>query len=151
VQKEIVVYLTFQTTISNYKKQKRKFKFSSFSLYQILLKYTEHKSCKVKYRDMTCHQNVQQNHNLIPANNSSENRSHDSSVGIVLGYRLDDQGSKVRFPADSGSFLFTTASRMAMGLTQSPIQGVPGALSLGIKQPRCEADHSPPSSAEVKQ
>jgi len=27
---------------------------------------------------------------------------------------------------------------------------VPGALSLGIKQPRHEADHSHPSSAEVK-
>jgi hypothetical protein len=27
---------------------------------------------------------------------------------------------------------------------------VPEALSLGVKQPGCEADHSPPSSAEVK-
>jgi hypothetical protein len=27
---------------------------------------------------------------------------------------------------------------------------VPGSLSLEIKWPRCEADHSPPSSAEVK-
>jgi hypothetical protein len=27
---------------------------------------------------------------------------------------------------------------------------VPGALSLGVKRPGCEADHSPPSSAEVK-
>jgi hypothetical protein len=31
-----------------------------------------------------------------------------------------------------------------------PIQWVPGALSLGIKQPVREADHSPTSSAEVK-
>jgi hypothetical protein len=31
-----------------------------------------------------------------------------------------------------------------------PIQWVPGALSLKVKQPGCEADHSPPSSAEVK-
>jgi hypothetical protein len=28
--------------------------------------------------------------------------------------------------------------------------GYQGALSLGVKQPGCEADHSPPSSAEVK-
>jgi len=34
--------------------------------------------------------------------------------------------------------------------TQPPIQQVSGALSLGLKQPRYEADHSPPSEAEVK-
>jgi hypothetical protein len=48
-------------------------------------------------------------------------------------------------------FLFTTASRTALGPTQPPIQWVPGALSLGIKRPGCEADHSPPSNAEVKE
>jgi hypothetical protein len=31
-----------------------------------------------------------------------------------------------------------------------PIQWVPGALSMGVKQPVREADHSPPTSAEVK-
>jgi hypothetical protein len=50
-----------------------------------------------------------------------------------------------------GIFLFTTASRTAMGPTHPPIQWVPGALSLGIKRPGREADHSPPSSAEVKE
>jgi hypothetical protein len=30
-----------------------------------------------------------------------------------------------------------------------PIQWVPGALSLGVKRPGREADHSPPPSAEV--
>jgi hypothetical protein len=50
-----------------------------------------------------------------------------------------------------GIFLFTTAmSRTALGLTQPPIQWVSGALSLGVKRPWREADHSPPSSAEVK-
>jgi hypothetical protein len=50
------------------------------------------------------------------------------------------------------TFLFTTASRTALGPTQPPIQWVPGAISLeGVKQPRREADHSPPSSAEVKE
>jgi hypothetical protein len=38
----------------------------------------------------------------------------------------------------------------AVGPTQSPIQWVPGALSWGVKWPGREADHSPPSSAEVK-
>jgi hypothetical protein len=34
---------------------------------------------------------------------------------------------------------------------QFPIQWVPGALSLGVKRPGREADHSAPSSAEVKE
>jgi hypothetical protein len=29
--------------------------------------------------------------------------SRDSSVGIALGYRLDDRGSRVRFPAGAGN------------------------------------------------
>jgi hypothetical protein len=50
-----------------------------------------------------------------------------------------------------GILLFTTASRMALGPTQPPIQWVPGSLSLGVKRPGREAYHSPPSSAEVKE
>jgi hypothetical protein len=49
-----------------------------------------------------------------------------------------------------GIFLFA-ASRMALGPTQLPIQWVPGALCLGVKWPGREADHSPPSSAEIKE
>jgi hypothetical protein len=30
--------------------------------------------------------------------------SHDSSVGIALGYGLDDRSSRVRFPAWAGKF-----------------------------------------------
>jgi hypothetical protein len=41
-------------------------------------------------------------------------------------------------------------SRLALGPTQPPAQCVLGALSLGVKQPIHEADHPPPSSAEVK-
>jgi hypothetical protein len=33
-----------------------------------------------------------------------ENQSSDSSVGTALGYRLDDRGSRVRFPAGAGKF-----------------------------------------------
>jgi hypothetical protein len=44
----------------------------------------------------------------------------------------------------------TTASRTALGPTQPSIQWVTGALPLGTKRPGREADHSPPSSAEVK-
>jgi hypothetical protein len=49
-----------------------------------------------------------------------------------------------------GIFLFTTASRTAVGPTQPPIQWVTGVLSLGIKWPGREADHSLPSNAELK-
>jgi len=68
-----------------------------------------------------------------------------------LGCWLDDRCSGVRFPTEAGGiFLFTTASRMAPGPTQPPIQSVPGALSLRVKRPGREVDHSPPSSDKVK-
>jgi hypothetical protein len=50
-----------------------------------------------------------------------------------------------------GIFLFTTVSRLALGTTQPSIQWVPGALFLEVKWLGCEADHSPSSSAEVKE
>jgi hypothetical protein len=46
--------------------------------------------------------------------------------------------------------VFTTASRPALGPTQLPILWVPGVLSLGLKRPVREADHSLPPSAEIK-
>jgi hypothetical protein len=67
---------------------------------------------------------------------------------VALGYGLDDRGFESR--EGLGIFLFTTAFRMALGTTQPPIQCVLGSLSVGIKGQRREADHSPLSSAEVK-
>jgi hypothetical protein len=49
------------------------------------------------------------------------------------------------------TFCFDTASRPALEPTQPPIQWVQRALSLRVKQPGHEADHSPPYSAEVKE
>jgi hypothetical protein len=74
-------------------------------------------------------------------------KSRDSSVGIALGYGVLGFDSR----RGLGSFLFTTLSKTALGPTQPPIQWVPGALFLGDKRPRREADHSPPSSVEVKE
>jgi hypothetical protein len=50
-----------------------------------------------------------------------------------------------------GIFLFTNAFRTALGPTQLHVQWVPGALSLGVKLPGRDADHSAPSNAEVKE
>jgi hypothetical protein len=63
-----------------------------------------------------------------------------------MGYRLDDWESQKQLEI----FLFTTTFRSALGPTQPPIQWVQGVLSLGLKWPGCEADHSPPSSDKVK-
>jgi hypothetical protein len=53
-------------------------------------------------------------------------------------------------PGRVKNFLFSTSSRPTLGSTQPPIQWVPGALSLEVKQSGLEAEHSPPTSAEVK-
>jgi hypothetical protein len=66
---------------------------------------------------------------------------HIRILHTLLTYGLDDWGSRVRFPTGAGIFLFTTASRTALGPTQPPIQWLPGALSLGVKRPGREADH----------
>jgi hypothetical protein len=52
--------------------------------------------------------------------------------------------------SDLYKFLYT-ASRTVLGFIQPLIQWVTGALSLGVKRPWREADHSLPSSAEVKE
>jgi hypothetical protein len=72
--------------------------------------------------------------------------SRDSSA---LGYGLNDRVFESRQGLES--FLSTTASRPALGPTQSPIQWLSGAVSLGIERPESDAEHSPPSSAEVKE
>jgi hypothetical protein len=42
------------------------------------------------------------------------------------------------------------SSRLALESTKPPVQWVPGALSPGVKRTGREADHSPPTSDEVK-
>jgi hypothetical protein len=74
-----------------------------------------------------------------------------SSVGTALGYGLDDRGSSVRFLAGAGNYSLHHRVQNGLGPIQPPIQWVPGALSLVVKRPGSEVDHSPPSSAEVKE
>jgi hypothetical protein len=47
--------------------------------------------------------------------------------------------------------LIRTVSRTDLGPIQPPIQSVPWVLSLIVKRSGCEADHSHPYSAEVKE
>jgi hypothetical protein len=60
-------------------------------------------------------------------------------------------------PYKMGNFLtslatvsFSRRTLFPLRPTQPPVQWVPGALSLGVKRPGRGTDHSPPSSAEVK-
>jgi hypothetical protein len=48
------------------------------------------------------------------------------------------------------NFHFSTASRPVLGPKQLPIEWVQGAHSSGVKRPGREADHSAPTSANVK-
>jgi hypothetical protein len=75
----------------------------------------------------------------------------ESSVGTATDYRLDNRMIGFRIPAELEIFLFDTVFRPALGPTQLPMQRVQGALSLGVKRPGREADHSLTSSAEVKE
>jgi hypothetical protein len=78
-------------------------------------------------------------------------QSHDSSVSTALGYRLDDRGSRVRFPARAGNFSLHHCVQNGSGAHPASYPWVSGALSLEIKWLGCEAHHSPPSSAKVKE
>jgi hypothetical protein len=79
-------------------------------------------------------------------------KSCHSSVDIATRLRAGRSDFKV-FDSRRGLriFHFTTVSMTALGPTQRPIQWLPGALSLRVKRPGRGADHSPPSSAEVKE
>jgi hypothetical protein len=54
-------------------------------------------------------------------------------------------------PFSSASFAFLSSVYKLKIYLFHPIQRVAAALSLGVKRPEREADHSPPSSAEVKE
>jgi hypothetical protein len=58
-------------------------------------------------------------------------RRRESSVGIAIGYGLDDRGS---IPGKGRIFLFATTSRPPLGSTQHPTKWVTGVPSSGIKQ-----------------
>jgi hypothetical protein len=78
-------------------------------------------------------------------------KSLDISVGKALGYGLDDRGSRVRFPAGAGNFFLNHRVQSGSGAHPASYPMGTRALSLGVQRPGREADHSPSSSAEVKE
>jgi hypothetical protein len=76
--------------------------------------------------------------------------SRDSAVGIATDYGLGYLGVGVRDPVQARSFPLTTSCRPVLRSTQPPIQRVLGAVSPGVKRLESEANHSLPTSAEVK-
>jgi hypothetical protein len=90
-------------------------------------------------------------------NTHSKQREHElyysgyDSVGIALGYGLDYRSSRVRFPAGAVKFFSSPPRPERLWGTPSLLSNGYQGLSLGVKRPGREADHSPPSSAEVKE
>jgi hypothetical protein len=75
--------------------------------------------------------------------------SRDSVFGIATGYGLDDQGVGVGVPV--GSRIFTSLIvQTGSGVHPTSYTMGTGGLSLGVKRPGCEANHSLPTSVEVK-
>jgi hypothetical protein len=105
--------------------------------------------CLTKYHAMKTHNSMEQRVLLEKLSVTQLVKKFPPFMNLALDYGLDDQGFESH--QGLGSFLLTTASRPALGPIQPLIQWVPGALSLGVKSLGREADHSHPSSAEVKE
>jgi hypothetical protein len=68
----------------------------------------------------------------------------------VSDYGLDDRAIGVRSAAGAKDFSSSLCVQTALGPTQPPVQWVPGGPFPGDKaRPGRDADHLPPSSAEV--
>jgi hypothetical protein len=65
-----------------------------------------------------------------------------------MGWMTQESGFKSQHEQEI--ILFCTTSKSALGISQSSIQWVLGSLCPLEKWQRRETDHSPPSSAEVK-
>jgi hypothetical protein len=76
--------------------------------------------------------------------------SRDSVVDIATCYGVDDLGVVVRVPVGSRIFSSPCLPDRLWGRPNLLSNGYWGIISPGVKRPELEADHSPPTSAEVK-
>jgi hypothetical protein len=65
-----------------------------------------------------------------------------------MGWKIEK--SQFNSQLGQGIFYVSKISRPTLPSTQPPIQRTLEALFPGVKRPGHEADHSPPSSAEIK-
>jgi hypothetical protein len=73
-----------------------------------------------------------------------------SSISIVSGYGLDDRAIEVRSPAEAKDFSSSLCVQTGSGAHPvSCTMGTGGPIPGGKVRPGRDADHSPPSSAEV--
>jgi hypothetical protein len=76
--------------------------------------------------------------------------SRDSSVGIATGYGLDDQGGGSSSPGRVKMFSLLHIVQTGSGVYPTSYKMGTGGSFPGVKRQGPEADHSPPTSAEVK-
>jgi hypothetical protein len=78
-------------------------------------------------------------------------KSRGSSGSIVSDYGLDDRVIKVRSPTEAEDFSSSLCVQTGSGAHPAsyPV-GIGGPFPGGKARPGRDADHSPPSSAEVK-
>lgn len=81
--------------------------------------------------------------------------SHIGIVEFIVYYSGElllfiDGGIVVQLPAEAPDFFSSEISTMVLGLIHPSIQWVPWALSLGVKQPGHDTDHSLPCSADLR-
>jgi hypothetical protein len=60
-------------------------------------------------------------------------KNRDRSVGIALGYGLDDRGSRVRFPAGAGNFSLHRRVQNGSGAHPASYPMGNNGFSLGVK------------------
>jgi hypothetical protein len=78
-------------------------------------------------------------------------RSRVSSGSIVSDYRLDERAFEVRSPAEAKDFSSSLCVQTGSGThTASCTMGTGGPFPGDKARPGRDADHSPPSSAEVE-
>jgi hypothetical protein len=76
--------------------------------------------------------------------------SRDSLVGIATGYGLDDQGEWDFESRYGKTFSLLRIVKTGFGVHPTSYNMGTGVSFPGVKRQGCEADHSPPTSAEVK-